>query len=392
MTDDLNLFGALNNTNSNRDFLSGINSLVPVRVQDVILDKSHIEYSKYGETNCIGAIKYTPIQFELLGDDTTGLPEAYPLDPHIKRYPLKGEIVLLLTAPDAGLSKNNKTANTDSNSQYYISIVSIWNHPNQSAYPPNPNSTVDFGNTKFKETDNVNPLNPFPGDILLQGRQGQSVRFTGTQFSTNPYTDSSNEGKPLTIIANGQQDVGDPTQYITEDINEIPSSIWMTSDHTIPLQQVRTKYFSYRKQPTYSDRYKGAQTLLNTDRLFFNARKESILFSAQESFGATAKSINLDGEEYIGLDAEKIYLGEAALISESQPVLLGNEVERVLETLITEIRDLAKVLQTAKTVDLKALPSVNLRGKLTAAVMDTLLEEINPYGVSPLKSTKVFTE
>ena len=49
-------------------------------------------------------------------------------------------------------------------------------------------------------------------------------------------------------------------------------------------------------------------------------------------------------------------------------------------------------LITAKTVDLKPLPSVNLKAQITSKLLQTLLDEINPGGESSLKSKKVFTE
>ena len=77
---------------------------------------------------------------------------------------------------------------------------------------------------------------------------------------------------------------------------------------------------------------------------------------------------------------------------ESQPVILGNSLEVYLQLLINALKGMTDTLITAKTVDLKPLPSVNLKAQITSKLLQTLLDEINPGGESSLKSKKVFTE
>ena len=245
---------------------------------------------------------------------------------------------------------------------------------------------------EFEESDNVNPLFPFSGDVLIEGRQGQSLRFTGNKSTLNPFTDNQNNTKPLVILSNGQKDVGNGVDFITEDINEDFSSIYLTSDHKIKLKQARTKADTFKSSEPTAENYRGSQVLINSGRLFFNAKEDSIFHTSKKAFGVSSETVNLDAEKYVGLDGEKIYLGNKALVLESQPVILGNSLEVYLQLLINALKGMTDTLITAKTVDLKPLPSVNLKAQITSKLLQTLLDEINPGGESSLKSKKVFTE
>ena len=213
--------------------------LTPVRVLDVILDESHPEYDKYGRNKCIGGIKYAPVDRRIDTSDTTTLPVAYPLNASIRTLPLVNEIVLISHAPDEKVVvgiENSKlgSLNSTSTQAYYSTIVSVWNHPHHNATPDAQDPKQGLGND-FKELTTINPLAPYPGDILIEGRHGQSIRFSGANHYKNIYTDRTNDGEPFTLISNGQKQIGNGLELIEEDINEDDSSIFLVSNHLIPL-------------------------------------------------------------------------------------------------------------------------------------------------------------
>ena len=88
----------------------------------------------------------------------------------------------------------------------------------------------------------VRNLQPFPGDLIYQGRWGQSLRFGATAQNTpipNPWSDSGEDGDAITIIRNGQyEEETDPWIPQVEDINEDKSSIYLTSTQNIENLQV----------------------------------------------------------------------------------------------------------------------------------------------------------
>ena len=379
------------NSSLNQDFATTkFTTLKPVRVVDIILDETHPEYSKYEQDKAIGAIKYRILNQTVSEEDPTTLPVAFPLNAYSKTLPLKNEIVLLVQA-----TSNQAASARDSEvTTYYTDIVNIWNDVNSNPSPDTDTETIspDLG-YDFKVNTGVRPLHPFHGDTIIEGRHGQSIRLSGAKSFKNTLTDNSNSGKPFTIITNGHEPLEKGTSdFYLEDINKDLSSIYITSDHTVPLEQIRDKYAGATERPTLMNSYKGNQIAINTGRLSINAKEDSILFSSQEDFGVTSKSIHLDGVDYIGLDAKKIYLGEDALRFELQPVILGDQLELLLNDLLSELRSIGRAMKNAKTIDGKPIPTLNLEGPVAEAIAKALLNRINPGGSSLLKSTKVFTE
>ena len=358
----------------------------PVRVVDIIMSSDHPEYKKLGGVNSIGAIKYKKVKEGSNTNATEQLPYAYPISSTIRTLPLKNEIVLLVTGPSVDSSNMQASSVT----QYYTTIVSVWAHPTHNASVDG--TSDDNGIGDFPDIDTVNPLQPFPGDVLVEGRLGQSIRLTGAKHPDNIWTTDDSNGKPLTLISNGQKDVGNSIDHIVEDINKDSSSIYLTSDHIIPLEQARDKVDSYKDKPIKADKYKGPQVVINGGRLYFNAKEESILFSSKEAFGVSSNTINLDGKDYIGLDAKKIYLGSEALIHELEPVIKGDALELVLQDLFEVILGIGKQMTTAAALSGGPVTGLNLEGPSVVKEILRLKTQINPGGKSYIKSKKTFTE
>ena len=361
-------------------------SLVPARVVDVILDPSSTEGVKYGQSNAVGAIKYALLGTDQDVENPETLSVAFPINSSIRKLPLKNEIVLLIKSPSYRGSDAEYASVT-----YYETVVGLWNTANHNALPVKDTEEVDLGEG-IDELSTINPMQPFPGDLLFEGRQGQSVRFTGYPHKSNPFVDDENKTLPLTIISNGQIETESGVDHIVEDVNEDYSSIYLTSNHTIPLIPARTKRSSFNDEPTEPNYYKGNQVIVNGGRLYFNAKEEDIHLNAAENLGITSRVVGIDGVDYIGLDAKKIYLGAQARKFEQQPIILGDQLEVFLASLLSSIDRLGGVLSTATTVSGQSLPTVNLEGFALQAVAQSLAGQINPNGPSLLKSKKVFTE
>jgi hypothetical protein len=359
-------------------------SLVAVRVKDVILDDKHPEYIKLGKTTSIGAIKYEPIIDSSREENTGELMTAYPLDVHLKVYPLVDEIVLI----------NSTAEKTENDSQtgkktYYSTIVNTWNLVNHNASPSWYSSNIKLGDNVPEL--NINPLLPSPGDVLISGRHGQSIRLTGYNHVNNTLFNQDNNGKALTIIRNGQKQENDKEKYINEDINKDDSSIYLTSNHKVPLKQARDKQGSFKVIPTSTTAYQGRQVLIDSGRLILNAKDDDILISSKEGFGISSNFVGIDAAEYISVDAKKIYLGKSAKDFELQPVILGNSLEVFLFSLLNGLSSLADQLIAANANGIPVL-NLNQEGAVLKGIIAALEKQINPNGTSMLKSKKVYTE
>ena len=101
-------------------------------------------------------------------------------------------------------------------------------------------------------------------------------------------------------------------------------------------------------KPQEPNVYQGKQVIINSDRLLFNAKDDSILLFSKESIGFSAnRSIHIDTSEIregdnaskFVLNSPNIYLGltfDDKLPTE--PAVLGNELEELL-TGILELMD-----------------------------------------------------
>tara|TARA_Y100001973_G_C5200610_1_gene337344 strand:+ start:634 stop:3117 length:2484 start_codon:yes stop_codon:yes gene_type:complete len=251
----------INNHNNYRKFKrQSSKRLFPVRVTDIILDENHPAFQKYGGYDSIGIIFFSLIDEEVPNKSAENPNIAKPLYSYIKQYPLKNEIVMILTAIDKEIYNSSVSETT-----YYLPPVNIWNHPHHNALPDirdlkKDQTSDDYSETTtgivrrvkdggtdielgdyFEEKINVKPLTPFEGDFILEGRFGNSIRLGSTNdtglndWSNLNENENLYKGNPITIIRNGQTlDTNDKSwEHIIENINGDFTSIYLTSNQSI---------------------------------------------------------------------------------------------------------------------------------------------------------------
>lgn len=360
----------------------GGGNIITARVKHIILDENDPEFSNYGEWNGIGTIFWEPINQPQEGYNS--LLFAVPFYPNIKNYPLLNELVYLLQLPS-----NNISTNITDNNFYYLTPLNVWNSQHHNAIPNNPSnpsqvqdydsafqgeirraednsSDVDLGST-FKEKLNINPLLPYEGDIIYEGRWGNSIRFSSTvknSYTKNDWSNVGDNGDPITIIRNGQTDYNsDPWIPQTEDINRDLSDIWLTSTQKLPITPSSNLTDSYAKSKAPEDlrEYTKNQIVLNSGRLVFNAKDDAIILGARKTIHLTAnESVNADASKYIALTAPKVYLGssQGAEGTDLQSVVMGEN----LNSLLKEIAQYLSTLNTAfsSATDSLGVPIVSL--------------------------------
>ena len=365
----------------------------PVRVIDVLLDKHNPRWDEYKGPSSMGAILYRSINSQAADtkeqeDAYEGI--AYPLSIGSYTIPLKNEIVLLVKGP----GQNIDTTSGDEK-MYYIGVYSLWNNPHHGAFPPAAQMPdVNLGQG-IQESDKFAPLQITPGDTLIQGRLGQSIRLGGGVVEDSPWSNEDNINKPLLILRAGQKEVENGFNPIFEDINSDQSSIYMTTNHVIPLTLANTKRESYNSVPDLPSNYKGAQLLFNSDRITINSKQSDVLISSAKSIGINGTNVNIDSTDYLCLDADKMYFGKKARTNtgaSKQPVVLGHRLEAYLQDILTQLISLSTAIGSATTITGIPIPVANKEGIATAGVLTGLLNKINPSGGSSLKSKKIFIE
>ena len=238
-------------------------SQVAVRVKDIILNIEHPQAINFGGYDAIGTIFFTKL------DDNTPLEQTWtninntarPIFSFLKNYPLKNEIVLIMSSYDKNIY------NTGGFTNYYFPNLNIWNHPHHNALPTIKGISDDASKRDYKQTENglavrqiedegtnidlgdyfkeqtkIKPLLPYEGDTIIEGRFGNSIRFGSTNIgesileeNKNRWSDNSTVGDPILIIRNGQLEETDGKGWVhsIEDIDDDASSIYLTSNQKL---------------------------------------------------------------------------------------------------------------------------------------------------------------
>jgi len=241
------------------------------RVNDIVLSsktKTDNFFTAAGGWAGLGSIKFTPIGSKPDNDKPSNL-IAKPLFTNLIQYPLLEEVVLILTAPSIGLNDDPQTQTF-----YYLATIGLWNSIHHNAFPDIDNfkGDLNFGNT-FKEKSNVRNLLPEEGDILVEGRWGNSIRFSSTttqKTQNNSWSSQGEIGSPITIIRNKQSEVDiNPSPWVPvyEDINYDGSSIYLCSGQDIPLEYAskNLKSFDVTLGAAFNSALQIADPILTTE-------------------------------------------------------------------------------------------------------------------------------
>jgi hypothetical protein len=389
--------------NSNQDLDKLVQSIeelnlkmISARVTDIVLDETNKEkFEKYGRWNGIGTINWEPINTP--ASKTQVQPTARPFFPQFKNYPLVNELVTLIKMPDSDIGTQDT-----SEIYYYLNTISIWNHPHHNAYPnifdqvKDEEQQADYkavegsavrrvedesteinlqgdnpsGGT-FVEKPNIHPILPFVGDNIFEGRFGNSIRLGSTTKSKglykNNWSENGDDNNPITILRNGQPlDAGDEGWLpIVENINKDLSSIYLTSNQLIPIKVSSTNYTGLEESPEYPSSYKGAQAILNSERILLNSTKDSVLISGQKVVSLSAnEGIGISTKGSVSIESGELKLGAS---NAEQPVILG-------DTFLTSLNGVLEGLKGVMDA-LSGEPSL----KVTPALAQTLSQTIIKY-------------
>jgi hypothetical protein len=386
--------------------LGNLESKIKVgRVKDIILNTNYPEIEKYGGESAIGTIFFES-QNKL---SSKSLP-ARPFYPQNSSFPLVNELVLLFQLPNAKIGKNRSEK-----SYYYINMISLWNHPHHNAYPnpaslnallPTTNETYDniekgmvrnsqgeistlnlnspnnSSQATFIERSNIHPLLPFAGDIIHQGRWGNTIRLGSTSRNPvgqnlNPWSSKPSNGDPITLIKNGQplNSSNQGWTHIVEDINNDLSSLYLTSTQLIPLSLSSENYRSFSSPPQLARSYSNPQIILNSDRVIINAKTDSILLSAQKSVSlSTNESVNINTKT-LSIDAGKINLGSK---DAPESVVRGDTLYFQLNSICDALTSMLEILSTSKTY-INGVPANDIKSNQVYSSVKTQIEQIQEY-------------
>lgn len=282
---------------------------------------------------------------DLTDEFISTLNTALPFYPNQKYFPLPGEIVLLMDLPSAPSPITNKT-----NETYYQSPINAWNSPQFNGLFLDEDKSILYDS--FIENGDFRGLQTFEGDYILEGRFGNSIRFGSTNktgntdlspWSTNPVELASN---PIVLLSNKHNFKLPGSELNVENINLDGSSIYLTSDQSIPLNIGNIALSSITNPINVTD-YASPQVIINADRTIISSKSDEILM-----FGKTGIELYSQGPVYmqsanVGLTMQdnQIYLGPFSNNSTSpQPLVLGLQLQEWLSDLTVALSTFASII------------------------------------------------
>jgi len=405
------------NSQSQKNFSDQIEELkqnvIYARVLDIILDDQHPEFNNNGGWSGVGTIFFNNIE---LSSNVKSNLTASPLLPYLKNYPLVNEFVLLFKLPNKQVLQNSNITE-----YYYLNPISIWNNQHLNAFPNLDNSpqvqpsqdknyqAIEQGQTRkssdeelnydynspliggtFVERSNLHPLLAYAGDIITEGRWGNSIRLGSTVKSknilyNNNWSNTGENGNPITIIRNGQPEDSSDIGYlpIVEDINKDLSSIYLTSNQSIPLITTITNNPSIKNnQPEAIGSFQGSQVILNSNRLVFNSKSDSILFNSEQSISFTSiNSVGIysqDGDITLQSNKNNIKLGDS---NASESIILGDTFIKDFKILLNKFQILCQTLEAEPFLTLSSTAASTVKSQV-----NIMLTDINNYTSKVVKS------
>ena len=261
-----------------------------------------------------------------------------PANINIKQIPLIGEHVFIYRSLTA--ESNDDQIRTR---WYYLNTLPLQSSIHHNSLPGTtnivqqqktdinftvPRSSQDTNNAQklpignsIQERTDVAPLQPFEGDLLIEGRFGNSIRFgsiINSEVGPSIYSErqdsilSGNSGSPIIILSN--KPPGTPKKFTLENVNEDYSSLYLTS----PNQEIKTIRLS--KELTRSNNFNGSQLIGSADKIVLQAKTGTIV---------------LDASNRISMNANEILFGSETATS---PLVKGEILKQILQHIISAIR------------------------------------------------------
>ena len=224
-----------------------------------------------------------------------------PLMPNITQIPLIGEHVVVIEYQGQ---------------HYYTSIIKKKKSINENSIP---GAAGDYEkNTKYGKTferKDIRPVKVNEGDIVFNGRFGQSIKFGGYTENNKPHIKIRCGQRPISTIDEDGSNIP-----ISEDIERDGSSIYLLDDG-LPFNA------NTDREKFDGDQIKGKKILIKSDGIFISGRS-NLKFKSVNNMKVDSPNFNVDEDE--------IKLG-SIVSSELQPVVKGDDLMNLLADMITAV-------------------------------------------------------
>ena len=297
--------------------------LEPVEILDVHLDESKSSFPKTSEDKpdyaFIGGILGRFVYSEQ-GKTIDKCKNFKPMNPSINNLPAVGEIVIGVQylGQYYYTTQLNVFGNPNFNSQHGISRLKRKNTLKSLFGLDTPNTDDKSAELGYylKKTKDSRKLLPHEGDVIFEGRHGNTIRI-GSDIK------NENEDSPNIILNVGQSkdEFPEPKQPVEEKIDTDGSSIYLTTNQKL-------EFTPGIESKVVTSPYEGKNILLSSDRIIFNTKNGGDI----GMFSHNNVSIGAVSEVVIESPVTKIGSSGA-----TEPLVLGDKLEAVLNDILTLI-------------------------------------------------------
>jgi hypothetical protein len=330
-------------------------------------------FTKEDSGRLYGAISYA-YQNAIVEEDY-----AFPFDKNNFTFPIQGETVTIIKIENetfylpysnppypnyrekvstsiSSEGTSNKSVGDNKNAATARTIVATG-----ASYTPNTNTKEKENRGGYNVNEKIKFLNPKNGDTIISGRVGNTIRFS--EFHLTEDGKTSSPGIYIRNKQNQELDSKPIGTLVEEDINKDGTSIYITSNKIkIPFKETTNKQKVAFKDFPSSDKLKGDQLFVNSDRIVLSAKaSEFIIFGKGNTGVITDGRYSVDAENDIYLHTNKnviihsagsnqiflnsengkIYLGknqgEGQVGAPVQQMVLGGELINLFQELIIAI-------------------------------------------------------
>jgi hypothetical protein len=229
---------------------------------------------------------------------------AKPADLNTSKIPLVGEHVLVFRGYRADSNVDSRKTEW-----FYLNTLSISSDVNLNSIPGVSDSRISGSaapGSSFKERV-VSILQQFEGDVVYQGRWGNSLRFSSTIDTKNikveqqPTWTGDTVGDPITIITNNRKVQED--SFAIEQIQDDSAAIYLTSTQKIPSLTLGIPQEKNSLQCFYpaESQFSKSQLIGTADRIILKAKTDIAVIDAPKAI-----ILNTTGDVKIGNDSANI--------------------------------------------------------------------------------------
>ena len=250
---------------------------------------------------------------DVVSYEDAGKQEHFNVQPwksNIKQIPVTGESVLIFQ------SINEQSKTDESKPQlYYINPLNIQSNINNNILPTTTNDPeLD---SDFDASVATSPLQPYRGDLLLEGRWGNSIRF-GSTINSGDYDvpttwKGSKTGDPILILSNTtKRETG--KKFITESLKDDKSaSISLSSTQQFRELDLKKSLRKYTKETEYQQ----SQLVAQANRIVLRSDKDVTV---------------IDSNKAVVLNSDRVLIGNDKAES---PMVHGDELFNILKEMLS---------------------------------------------------------